>query len=161
RSTGDYSLELRALYHQIAFDLRHPRAPILSNTDGDPLALTTLEFELRCSVQNAVDALRPLTLTPAEDVQDGETLNAETRHGVVQRMRRENGRHKSWDNRVRGNLTPSEAKWTAEVNSKGGADRLRKEVAKLLGERVVFAGSRVADIDLLRKHHASDRATAS
>lgn len=113
RSLSDWDLELRALYHQIAFDLRNPRPPVWTNTDGDPFALTTLEFELRCSVQDAPDLLRPLTLETADDdpPEDCETgPNGELRCVTVSWASAEiactrAGRHHSWhDHHRRGSL---------------------------------------------------------
>jgi len=42
----DYDLEIRQTYHDIVQSLLHPELPVLQNTDGDPLELTTLTYEL-------------------------------------------------------------------------------------------------------------------
>src|SRR5204862_5430786 len=134
--------------------VRNPRPPVLTNTDGDPFALTTLVFELRYSVQDAYDALRSLALGTADDdpPEACETgPNGELRRVTLSWMKRGNRLHKNWDNTILGTITLAEGQLTAEVNSKRRADRLRREVAKRLGARVVFTGSSVQDIETLRK----------
>jgi hypothetical protein len=158
RRVSDSDLELRSLYHRIAFDLRNPRPPVLTNTDGDPFALTTLEFELRCSVQDAYAVLRPLTLAaadeePAEDPETGP--NGELRRLTLSWAKRGNRMHKGWDHTILGTITIADGQLRAEVNSKRRADRLRREMAKRLGARIVFTSSSVQDIESLRKKRPS------
>lgn len=57
-----WEFELREAYLDIRDDLLDPQFPILQNTDGDPLQLTTLHYELKCTPQEAKDALAPLAL---------------------------------------------------------------------------------------------------
>lgn len=40
----DVDIEIREMYFEIAAELLDPSPPRLSNTDGDPLALTTLTY---------------------------------------------------------------------------------------------------------------------
>ena len=56
----DYDLEIRQAYHEIVDALLHPALPVLQNTDGDPLELTTLTYELGVTVTEAVERLTPL-----------------------------------------------------------------------------------------------------
>ena len=41
----NYDLEIRQAYHELVDALLHPTLPVLRNTDGDPLELTTLTYE--------------------------------------------------------------------------------------------------------------------
>ncbi len=56
----DYDLEIRQAYHEIVDALLHPSLPVMQNTDGDPLELTTLTYELGVTVTEAVERLTPL-----------------------------------------------------------------------------------------------------
>ena len=42
----DYNLEIRQTYHEIVDRLLHPTLPVMQNTDGDPIELTTLTDQL-------------------------------------------------------------------------------------------------------------------
>ena len=55
----DYDLEIRQAYHGIVDAMLHPALPVLENTDGDPLELTTLTYELGVTVTEAVERPRP------------------------------------------------------------------------------------------------------
>lgn len=133
---------LRHWYLHAADQEHHPRLPTLVNTDGDPLALTTLHFELRCTPEEAFAALRPLdVVSPSdEDVleeaeRDGSgRLTSFTFHW----MKRGNKKHKSWDNTRLGRIVVRGAEMTAEVNSNKRAARLKREVARRLGDRAAY-----------------------
>ena len=56
----DYNFELRQAYHEIVDALMHPKIPVMQNTDGDPIELTTLTYELGVPVAEAVARLRPM-----------------------------------------------------------------------------------------------------
>ena len=56
----DYRLEIRQTYHEIVDRLLHPTLPVMQNTDGDPIELTTLTYELGVPVAEAVARLRPM-----------------------------------------------------------------------------------------------------
>jgi hypothetical protein len=42
----EYDLEIREFYHQVIDAILHPALPSLQNTDGDPVELTTMTYEL-------------------------------------------------------------------------------------------------------------------
>lgn len=50
----DDDLEIRQTYHEIVDRLLHPTLPVMQNTDGDPIELTTLTYELGAPVAEAV-----------------------------------------------------------------------------------------------------------
>ena len=56
----DYDLEIRGFYHQVIDAILHPAPPSLQNTDGDPVELTTITYELGVSAAEAFERLRPL-----------------------------------------------------------------------------------------------------
>ena len=66
-----FDIEIRDLYLDIAAELLDPTPPRLANTDGDPLALTTLAYELRTGLDAVFEKLAPLA-----KVRDEEHINA-------------------------------------------------------------------------------------
>lgn len=133
---------LRRYYLDIADQLMNPPLPKLQNTDGDPLAPTTLHFELQCTPDEAFAALRSLNVVGAADpsILDEATRN---RDGGLQSFRIDwnkagNKLHRDWDNTTLGWMDIDGASLTASVNSSRRAKRLRREIEKRLAGRVMF-----------------------
>jgi hypothetical protein len=80
----DYNLEIRETYLEIVDGLLHPTLPAMQNTDGDPIELTALTYELGVPVAEAVERLTPLATLRGDvhivdEVRDGAgTLMAAT-----------------------------------------------------------------------------------
>ena len=133
---------LRHWYLHAADQEHHPRLPTLVNTDGDPLALTTLHFELRCTPEEAFAALRPLDVvspTDADALEESERdASGRLTSFALYWLKRGNKKHKRWDNTRLGRIVVSGAVMTAEVNSNKRAARLKREVAKRLGDRASY-----------------------
>ena len=133
---------LRHWYLHAADQEHNPRLPTLVNTDGDPLALTTLHFELRCAPEEAFAALRSLdVLSPTdEDALEDPQRDASGRltSFTLRWVKRGNKKHKSWDNTTLGRIAVRGAVMTADVNSNKRATRLKREVATRLGDRAAY-----------------------
>lgn len=150
---------LRHWYLHAADQEHHPRLPTLVNTDGDPLALTTLHFELRCTPEEAFAALRPLDVVSPTD----EDARQEPQRDSAGRLtsfslcwnKRGNKKIKSWDNTTLGRIVVKDAVMTAEVNSNKRATRLKREVAKRLGDRAAYVRAVIQSTEhLLEKARA-------
>lgn len=110
-------------------------APLLANTDGDPLVFHTLKFRIE-SPEAAFDALAPLAL-----LQSKEELLEDARFGKDGRLhsvefawrRKGNAKIPSWDNTTLGDIKIVGRSLIAEVNSENRAKRLRSEIEKRLG----------------------------
>jgi hypothetical protein len=63
----DRDFELLDLFHKIADRAFNPRLPTLQNTDGEPLSLHKLMFELNALPQTAFDALKHLALAELDE----------------------------------------------------------------------------------------------
>jgi hypothetical protein len=133
---------LRHWYLHAADQEHHPRLPTLVNTDGDPLALTTLNFELRCTPAEAFAALRPLDVVSPSDEdaleESGRDASGRLTSFMMYWTKRGNKKIKSWDNTHLGRITVGGSVMTAEVNSNKRAARLKREVAKRLGARAAY-----------------------
>ncbi len=154
---------LRQIYLMFADELYNPRPPSLANTDGDPLAPTTLHFDLRCTPQEAFDALRSLGI---DELVDTELEDAQRdSSGALRSVRfdwskRGNRLHKEWDNTTLGNLHIEAERLTVSVNSERRAKRIRKEVEARLGERVAFKRAVIESLEKALEESFNRPATA-
>jgi hypothetical protein len=145
---NDYNFELRQAYHEIVEALLHPAPPIIQNTDGDPLELTTLSYELGVTVNEAVERLMPLgTLRGevhiADDVRDAAgALTAAT----LTWIKAGNRQHKDWDNTTLGTLRLDGSRLVVEVNSARRRRRIEREIAKRLGSAATLVDTTITDM---------------
>ncbi len=132
----DYDYELRGLYLHLREDVVNPAPPNLQNTDGDPLQMTRIEYDLDCSCQEAFAALLPLTLEDAGAFEDeierdktGEFVGIEFAW-----LRPGNAKNPDWPNTVLGHLEIRTGRLTVNVNSQARAEMIRAEIAARLGK---------------------------
>lgn len=109
-------------------------APQVSNTDGDPLLLTTDHFDVTGS-DHATLLARLGTFTGVEEPQasdsdDGEMIITITKPGNVQM--------KSWDNTIIGRIVIKANRMRVESNSTRRADALRAALTDHLGPLVRY-----------------------
>ena len=142
----DWDFELLDLFHEITDRLYNPRLPTLQNTDGEPLSLHKLVFDLNSPPQAVFDALKHLAL----DELDEDLLSDATRdsEGTLTRVRfswkkRGNKKHAGWDNTVLGWIEIDGPRLIAEVNSQARADAIRKTIETALGEDVRYRASEI------------------
>lgn len=144
----DYDLEIREAYHEIVDALLHPALPVLQNTDGDPLELTTLTYELGVTVPEAVERLTPLATLRgdvhlADEVRDAaDALMTAT----LTWIKAGNRKHKGWDNTTLGTLRLDGSRLVVEVNSTRRRRRVEKEIAKYLGSAATLVDTTVTDL---------------
>jgi len=145
---ADFDIEIRDLYFDIASELLDPTPPQLCNTDGDPIALTTLTYELKTPVSAAFEKLASLAMVDSEDHSDEvirDASGAVTSAGLSW-VKAGNRQHKDWTNTVLGNIQLAPGSLVADVNSARRADRLKREIAKRLGRTAVLIGTKVVDL---------------
>jgi hypothetical protein len=142
----DWDFELLDLFRGIADRLYNPRLPTLQNTDGDPLSLRKLVFDLSAPPQTAFDALKHLALDELdEDLLADATRDSE---GNLTRARfswkkRGNKIHTGWDNTVLGWIEIDGTRLIVEVNSEARADAIRKKIETALGENILHRASEI------------------
>jgi hypothetical protein len=137
RRAGDLLLEL---FHRAFDQILNPRLPRLVNTDGEPLEPITLRFALRCSVGEAFDRLRTLSLWEGDEAMEDPKYD---KHGELRAVslswsKHGNKVHKEWDNTTLGFLQIERSILTASVNSRRRAARIRRQIEKRLGSDVSF-----------------------
>ena len=141
-----WDFELLGLFHDIAARLYNPQPPILQNTDGEPIVLCKLAFDLKTSPQTAFDALKHLALEEMrEDLLEDATRDSEGNLTGVRFSwnKRGNKKHAGWDNTILGWIEIDGARLTAEVNSEARADAVRKAIKTSLGKDVRYRASEI------------------
>jgi hypothetical protein len=131
--------EIRDFYFQIADAIFNPQPPALTNTDGEPLVLTTLTYELRASVQETFEVFKGLGASRATDTvtEEDDDIERNDDGAIVRAVVR-------WlkdDETLLGTVTIEEGVLRAEVNSAERAARIQEEITSRLGDRVVLTGT--------------------
>lgn len=144
---------LRRWYLEVADQIHHPAPPKLKNTDGDPLAPTTLHFELQCSPDEAFDALRSLNVVENDDdalLADSSSDASGQLHSFHLTWNKPGNRlHASWDNTTLGSIEVEGASLVASANSNRRAGRLRRQIEKRLHGRVLLLRTVVESVDAM------------
>lgn len=130
--------EIRDLYLTLVD--RFFQLPELRNTDGDPIELQRVVFDIE-SADAAFHALKHLCTTQSED----EMLASAERdaNGKITRVEIDwtmpgNALHKHWTNTSLGRIEISGKQLIAEVNSSNRADTFRRTVEEALGEQARY-----------------------
>jgi hypothetical protein len=142
-SLHDYDLEMRELYLHVREDMVNPVSPDLQNTDGDPLQMTRIDYELDCPPQDAFSALLPLTLEDDPEAFADECKRDKAGELVAVQipwLRDGNAKNPSWSNTVMGHIDIRQSRMSVNVNSRTRAEAIQKEIAARLGPRARLKG---------------------
>jgi hypothetical protein len=141
-------LEIREFYHHIIDAIQHPSLPSLQNTDGDPIELTTMTYELDITTADAVERLRPLATLRGEAHIDGEVYDdaGAVTAAELTWIKARNRQHRDWDNTTLGTLRLDGARLVIEVNSTRRRDRIAKEIVKRFGKAATLIETKVTDV---------------
>ncbi len=134
----EYDIELRQIYFELRKENLDPSPPRLQNTDGDPLQMTKIHYHLKCPVDQALNALMPLTLeTDPEEFHDEGEFDDQGRMVAINIpwLKKGNSRNPGWDNTVLGQLDLRGTRMVVAVNSQPRAERIQVEIERLLGNR--------------------------
>ena len=155
----EYDTELRELYLGLREDILNPAAPGLQNTDGDPLQMTRIDYELDCPPQDVFSALLPLTLEddPAKFADDCE--RNETGELVAARipwLREGNAKNPGWPNTLMGQIDVRQDRMSVNVNSQARAEAIQAEIATRLGPRARLKGVVVESVEQMMAAAAAE-----
>jgi len=141
-------IEVRQFYHQIVDAIVNPRLPTLQNTDGDPIEMTTMTYDLSVTAAEAFDRLRPLATLRGEMHVDGERWDpaGAIEAAVLTWIKAGNRQHKDWDNTTLGTLRLDGARLVVEVNSARRRERIAKEISKRFGSTATLVETKTTDI---------------
>jgi len=147
----DWDFELIERYLEIAEDLLNPRPRVIQNTDGEPVELHRLVFDID-SPEPVLRALADLDF----EVTAEELLTRAERgsRGEIKRVswdwkKAGNRMHKSWSNTILGHLEIKGRKLTAEVNSARRAIELKILIESRFGDEVRFRADRIQSLKKL------------
>ena len=145
----EWDLEFLDLYHEITGRLFNPQLPQLANTDGEPLVLLRLVFDIE-STQATFDALKHLTLDESDEalLKDAERDSKGDLISVrFDWKKRGNRQHGHLDNTILGFIEIRGNRLTIDVNSEKRAAAARKTVEKALGDRVKIRATEIQSIE--------------
>lgn len=152
---------LREVYCEILEKLLDPAPLVLQNTDGDPLELTKLEFELTTSPEATARALAPLSIgDPLDEILGDAERDASGAIVSVELdwMKRGKRKRAGSGNTVLGTLRIQGNRLYAEVNSEKRAARLRVEIERRLAGHARFLTRSVESLDDLRADRGDESA---
>lgn len=142
-------VDLRQLYLDLRELELNPAPPSMQNTDGDPLQLMRLDFDLACPPQAALDALLPLT--GESDAAVFANVCERDARGVLVSADipwvRARSAHRSAPNTVLAAIEIRSGRLAVHVNSQPRADAVRAEIAARLGDRARLKGSVVESFE--------------
>ncbi len=130
----EWQYDMLAAYWEIIEPILNPQPPQLQNTDGDPLVMQTLVYDIE-SPQEAFDALADLCIVGSrEGLLEEAQRNAKGElSGIcIDWHKPGNAQHKSWTNTVMGKIEIEGRRLKVEVNSENRALTFRK----LMDERL-------------------------
>ena len=141
-------IEIRRLYHQIVDAIVNPRLPTLQNTDGDPIEMTTMTYNLGLTPAESFHRLRPLATLRGEAHVDDERYDAAggIEAAVLTWLKAGNRKHKDWDNTTLGTLRLDGSRLVIEVNSARRRERITKEISKRFGSTATLVETKITDI---------------
>ena len=132
----EFDIELRESYLHIADSRLNPKLPKMQNTNGDPLEMHTLLFDLDVP-SAAYEALKDLAVGASpEELEAVARRDTDGRlvSGEIPWRRAGNRKHKEWTNTSLGTLRIEGGRLTAEVNSAKRAATLRRLIEQRLGD---------------------------
>jgi hypothetical protein len=142
----EWDIDIRELYFAIDEQLHQP--PELRNTEGDPLILHELYFEIE-SPGEAFERLKGL----AAQVEEAELLQEAEwdRHGQVHAvefpwLQSGNAKGAALEHTVLGHLRIEGHRLIASVNSKNRAERIRAEIEDRLGNHVRYKATDIRSL---------------
>ena len=147
----EHDVALRGLYFELVALILDRPLPKLQNTDGEPLSLQRLVFDID-SPQQAFDALKHLALDQTEEdlLEDAKPDAGGALRRVSFDWKKAGNRvHESWNNTVLGKMEIDGKRLTAEVNSQERAATLRGLIEKALGERARHRATRIQSVGKL------------
>jgi hypothetical protein len=161
----EWDFELREAFHALADSIKNPVRPQMQNTDGEPLSLQRLIFDID-SAQVAFDALKHLALgdkeaellANAQRAADGTLKQIE-----IPWLKAGNKLHKGWSNTLLGNIEIVGQRLSINVNSDQRAAKFRQVIDEALGKRARYRVTELQSLEnaLSQSRHSGSRMAPS
>lgn len=155
--------ELREHYLQIRELVLDPPPPVMLNTDGDPMELHEITYEVE-SADAAFRALSSLAVGEDEDgLMSDARLDAAGRVEEVEFpwLKRGNAMHEAWDNTILGHVHITGRRMIVEVNSARRARKIQAEIKKRLRGRAVRLETKVRSIEAAMRDQDAAKASSA
>ena len=161
----EFDIEIRAQYLSIVARILDPAPPKLVNTDGDPMALTRLVYDLECDCDHAFEKLRTLAKGHKQsELLDGAERDADGRLMQVSFPWIDSRKPGSsgMGPLILGEVSIETGRLEVEVNSSERADRIRSRISRRLGAKAKFRHAVIESIEeMLSERAGSHRSEAS
>ena len=151
----EWDLELIERYLDIMDKVLHPQLPKLHNTDGDPLEMHRLAFDIE-SPEKVLDALKSLDSGRSEE----ELISAtkRTARGDFKSVqfnwtKAGNQLHKDWSTTIVGQIEIKGRRLIAEVNSAARAQEFKALVEERLGGEARLRADRIQSMEKMLADH--------
>jgi SEC-C motif len=144
-----WDLELIERYLGLMDKVLHPQVPKLHNTDGEPLEMHRLVFDIE-SPEKVLDALKSLDLgRSAEEflAATKRTARGEFEYVQFNWTKAGNQMHKDWSTTIVGHLEIKGRRLVAEVNSARRAQEFKTLVEERLGGEVRLRADRIQSVE--------------
>jgi len=139
----------RSMYRNVCRELRDPKPPQLSNSDGEPLQPTKLLYDLHCSPQEAAEALATLSLFKLDEMEGLAKYDTQGDLVAVRFpwLRKGSKSQPLGGNTVLGEIVIEENRLTIEVNSQERAESIKRKITRRLGRRAVLRNAVIESMD--------------
>lgn len=153
----EYDLEMLDIYHQVAEPLINPALPTLHNTDGEPISMRKVVFDIE-SPERAFAALRHLDPGDDADLAQSQRRDAQGRllEAELQWVEASKNPRGAMRDKVVAFLAIGASRLVAEVNSEGRERRLRDIVEKALGDDGRHRATEIQSIERLMEEARSN-----
>ncbi|MGC1523881.1 MAG: hypothetical protein WA803_20245 [Steroidobacteraceae bacterium] len=146
---GEWDLELIERYLDIMDKVLHPQVPKLHNTDGEPLEMHRLTFDID-SPEKVLDALK--SLDPDRSAEEFLAATERTARGNFKCVqfnwtKRGNRLHESWSTTIIGHLEIKGRRLVAEVNSARRAQEFKTLVQERLPGEARLRVDRIQSVE--------------
>lgn len=153
----EWDIEIRDLYFDILDAMRRP--PRICNTDGDPLVMHDLLFEISVSPQIAFDSLKSLALdTPEDELLEDAEFDDKGNLTKIDFRWIKKGTSKDFDGdyTALGYITIEGRGLRVSVNSEKRAKKIRIEIEKRLKGQVTHQKTEVETVDSMLQKQSDE-----
>lgn len=145
----DWDIELIERYLGIIDKVMHPQVPKLHNTDGEPLEMHRLVFDID-SPEKVLDALKSLDVEHSEEeliAATERTARGELKSVRFNWTKAGNRLHQSWTNTIVGHIEIKGRRLLAELNSARRAQEFKAVVEERLGGEARLRADRIQSVE--------------
>jgi hypothetical protein len=150
----EWDLELIDRYLDIMDKVLHPQLPKLHNTDGEPLEMHRLVFDID-SPGKVLDALKSLDSGRSEEEISAtkRTARGDFKSVEFNWTKAGNQLHKDWSTTIVGHIEIKGRRLIAEVNSAGRAQEFKALVEERLGGEARLRADRIQSMEKMLADH--------